>query len=117
MRVRGAEKVTDAHPRCRFGGEISPSSERGHPGVDGRSALARRRRDLYRQLVADLGGEPLPEAKDILAQRAVTLTILCQKAEAEMAAGGAVDIGGYTTGVNALRRLLCDLGLDAAPAT
>ena len=29
-----------------------------------------------------------------------------------MAAGGAVDIGAYTTGVNALRRLLCDLGLE-----
>jgi hypothetical protein len=84
------------------GGEILPSSSRSKgvakpearsrvsngkdlflDGVDGRSALAR-----------------------------TQLAVWCEQAEADAAAGKALNIGEYATATNTLRRLLLDLGLE-----
>lgn len=79
--------------------------------VDGRSALARRYRDILAQLVSDLGGDP-SEAQSLIARRAATLAVWCEQAEAQLAGGDSLNIGEFTTAVNTMRRLLNDLGLE-----
>jgi hypothetical protein len=79
--------------------------------ADGRDALPRRYRDIVAELVHDLGGSPT-EAQTIILRRAATLAVWCEQKEAQLAAGGDLDIGPFTTAANSLRRLLCDLGLE-----
>jgi hypothetical protein len=78
-------------------------------GVDGRSALARRYRDILAQLTSDIGGDP---SESLIIRRATQLAVWCEQAEAEAAAGKALNIGEHATATNTLRRLLLDLGLE-----
>ncbi len=81
--------------------------------VDGRSREARRYRDVYAALIAHLGGEAhASETKCHLAKRASALIIWAEMEEARLATDEALDVQTYTTAVNALRRLLVDLGLE-----
>lgn len=80
-------------------------------GVDGRSALAKRYRDVLGQLVSDLGGDPT-EAMTLIARRAATLAVWCEQRETELASGVDIDIAAFTTACNSLRRLLTDIGLE-----
>lgn len=79
--------------------------------ADGRSATARRYRDVLAELISDLGGDP-SGAQNAIARRASALCVVCEQAEAEMVAGGALDLAEFTTAANSLRRLLSDLGLE-----
>jgi hypothetical protein len=79
--------------------------------LDERSLIARRFREVYAQIVADIGGDPT-EAQSQIARRASALAVWAESAEAELAAGHAIDIAAFTTAANSLRRLLCDLGLE-----
>jgi hypothetical protein len=79
--------------------------------VDGRSAVARRYRDVVNELISDLGGDP-SGAQSAIARRAAALCVVCEQAEAEMVAGGILDLAEFTTAANSLRRLLSDLGLE-----
>jgi hypothetical protein len=81
------------------------------PGVDGRSAGARRYRELAGELARDLGGDP-SGAQQAIIRRAATLSVWCEQAEADFANGKDLDIQAFTTATNALRRLLADLGLE-----
>jgi hypothetical protein len=81
------------------------------PDVDGRSAIARRYRDVLNELISDLGGDP-SGAQSAIARRASALCVVCEQAEAEMVAGGVLDLAEFTTAANSLRRLLSDLGLE-----
>ncbi|MCK1450102.1 hypothetical protein IVB36_04060 [Bradyrhizobium sp. 35] len=80
-------------------------------GVDGRSAPARRYRDVLAELISDIGGDP-SGAQTAIARRASALCVVCEQAEAEMVAGGVLDLAEFTTAANSLRRLLSDLGLE-----
>ena len=84
--------------------------------ADGRGKEARRYRDVYHGLLVHLGGDGVSEVRHHLAKRAAALITWCECCEAELASGGngegRFDIGLYTTGVNSLRRILSDLGLD-----
>ncbi|WP_295047476.1 hypothetical protein [uncultured Paracoccus sp.] len=80
-------------------------------GVDGRSMMARRFREIATAIEADLGGD-LTEAQRAIAARAVTLAIWAEDAEAALARGEDFDVATYATAANAMRRLLADLGLD-----
>jgi hypothetical protein len=81
--------------------------------VDGRSAEARRFRDVLGDLVEHLGGETwISEPQRHLARRASALIVSCERAEVSLAKGGEFDVGEYTTAANTLRRLLADLGLE-----
>ena len=83
--------------------------------VDGRTREARRYRDVYAGLVAHLGGDDVvTEPRRHLAKRASALVVWCETEEAKLAASDDLDIGTYTTAINALRRLLGDLGLERA---
>lgn len=101
--------ATRIKPEARS--RISNGSATFLPGTDGRSALARRWRDVASQLTADIGGDP-SEAQSLIARRAATLGVWCEQCEAELAQGGTLDIVAFTTATNALRRLLADLGLE-----
>lgn len=81
--------------------------------VDGRSREARRYRDVYAGLVSHLGGDDIvTEPRRHLAKRASALVVWCEVEEAKLASAADLDIGIYTTAINALRRLLGDLGLE-----
>lgn len=80
--------------------------------VDGRSAAARRYRDVVEDLTAHLGGSPTT-AEQLLLRRAATLAVWAETAEAEMIAGKDLDVAVFTTAVNGLRRILADVGLAA----
>ena len=81
-------------------------------GVDGRSAIARRFRDLVDAIISDMGGEEvISEGQRQLARRAAALSVQCEQIEANMATGGAVDANDYVRLVNALNRILKTIGL------
>lgn len=80
-------------------------------GVDGRSNMARRFREITAEIENDLGGD-LTEAQRHLVARAATLAIWCEERESELAQGQDFDALQYATVSNALRRLLSDLGFQ-----
>jgi hypothetical protein len=98
-----------ARPTARS--QVSNGKDLFLEGVDGRSALARRYRDILAQLTSDIGGDP-SEAQSIIIRRATQLAVWCEQAEAEAAGGKALNIGEYATATNTLRRRLLDLGLE-----
>lgn len=81
-------------------------------GVDGRTTLARRYRDLVGLITRDLGGDEPSQTKQQLIRRAASLSVWCEQQEAKMAAGEDIEIGPYTTACNSVRRLLIDVGLE-----
>lgn len=83
-------------------------------GVDGRSGMARRFREIFTGIEADLGGD-LTEAQRTILARAATLAVWCEEREAELGRGQDFDAQAYATIANALRRILSDLGLHRAP--
>lgn len=104
-----SEPQEPTKPQARS--RVSNGSSTFLDGVDGRSALARRYRDLLAEMIRDLGGDPTA-AQDAIARRAATLCVWCEQAEATMASGGSINIGEFSTTANAMRRLLVDLGLE-----
>lgn len=80
-------------------------------GVDGRSMMARRFREITAGIESDLGGD-LTEAQKHITARAATLACWCEEREAELANGEQFDAAEYATITNTLRRLLADLGLE-----
>ena len=80
-------------------------------GVDGRSMMARRFREITAGVESDLGGD-LTEAQRHLVARAATLACWCEERESELAQGQDFDALQYSTVSNALRRSLSDLGLE-----
>jgi hypothetical protein len=104
--------VAKMKPRARS--RVSNGSATFLDEVDGRSILARRYRDILRQLVSDIGGDP-SEAQALIAKRSATIAVWCELAEARLAKGEDFDIFAFTTATNALRRLLSDLGFERIP--
>ena len=80
-------------------------------GVDGRSTMARRFREITAGVESDLGGD-LTEAQRHLVARAATLACWCEERETELAQGQDFDALQYATVANAMRRLLADLGIE-----
>jgi hypothetical protein len=75
---------------------------------DGRSAGARRYRDLLSAFSADLG-EPLSAAADQVVRRLSQASVELELMEAASASGTAIDPVAFCTLVNVQRRLLKDL--------
>ena len=80
-------------------------------GVDGRSLMARRFREIVTGIEQDLGGD-LSEAQKHLLARAATLAVWSEARETDLANGIDFDAVQYATISNAMRRLLSDLGLE-----
>jgi len=86
------------------------------PGVDGRSPIARRARDIYDQLCVDLGGhDMLSEAQVQLARRCALISIRCEEMEAESVAGQHIDLDLYGKLTDRLGRCLQRLGIKRVP--
>jgi hypothetical protein len=84
------------------------------PMVDGRSATARRFKDLVEDIAADLGGRALlSEGQRQLIRRAAMLSAECERQEALAARGEAeFDIDAYGMICDRLGRLFGRLGLE-----
>lgn len=82
------------------------------PGIDGRSGIARRYRDLLEIFSQDAGGmDRLSEAEIQLLRRASALSTVCELQEAELCNGQDVDLQDYRGSVNTLRRVLETVGI------
>jgi hypothetical protein len=84
------------------------------PLADGRSVTARRFRDLYEDIGADLGGlDQLSEGQRQLIRRAAMLSAECEKLEAMSARGdGEFDLEQYGQMTDRLGRCLQRIGLE-----
>jgi hypothetical protein len=81
-------------------------------GVDGRSVVARRYRDVAIALAADLGGQDkLSEPSKILVRQAAALTVQVEGLQTKIVSGVDVDLEQLTRLSNVLGRTLQRLGL------
>ena len=107
-------EVTTPPPTARSA--IANGSRLFLENVDGRSAEARRFRDVLGDLVQHLGGADVAtEPQKHLARRAAALATWCERTEMSLANGQDMDVAAYVTAANSLRRLLADLGLQRQP--
>jgi hypothetical protein len=86
-------------------------------GIDGRTAGARRYREILFQLNGELKLE-LSKAKrrmtaqqELLLRRAAFLAMWCENTEAKLVNGEDIDIDAFNVATNTLRRILTDTGL------
>jgi len=87
------------------------------PGLDGRSASARRFRDLVNAFVADMGGlDRCSEIKLGLVRRLAATTVQAEMLEARMVNGEAIDIATLCTLASTTVRLSQRLGSRASSA-
>jgi hypothetical protein len=86
------------------------------PGVDGRSAIARRARDIFDAICSDLGGHDiLSEAQTQLVRRASMISIECEQMESRSAAGEPIDLDLFGKLTDRLGRTLQRLGIKRVP--
>ena len=86
--------------------------------VDGRGAEARRWRDIYKELVDNLGGpEKMTLGQRILVRRATSLIVNTELVDASIAAGEPFNPDDHVRLVNVLSRTLQSLGIEMAPAS
>ena len=81
------------------------------PGVDGRSAWSRRRRDLIASFTAELGRPPRERDKVLIAN-AASLIVRCEQLHVQIANGSTVDDNDLIRLSNVAARLLTALDLD-----
>jgi hypothetical protein len=85
-------------------------------GVDGRSMVARRYRDVAIALADDLGGrERLSEPSKILVRQAAALTVQVESLQSKIVGGEDVNLEQLTRLSNVLGRTLQRLGLRKPP--
>jgi hypothetical protein len=86
------------------------------PGIDGRSLIARRYRDICAALAADQGGAAdMSEARGQLIRRFAALAVQCEAMEARLANGAAIDIAEYATLTSTLVRVAARIGINRIP--
>jgi hypothetical protein len=107
------KKMTDRArlgiPNKRFRTKLA-NGTRILEGIDGRSYVARRYRELGAALSVDLGGD-LTEAQTQLVRSAAGLVVLRERLDVEAANDRPIDYQEYCTISNSLRRVLATLGL------
>ena len=85
------------------------------PGVDGRSAAARRFYDLVASLTSDAGGDAaMSETRRQLVRRFAALAVLAETMESRLTVGETIDLAEYCTTSSTLVRLASRLGLGRA---
>ncbi len=109
MRVGRRIKVTPSKLRSALTNGRDVLAE-----IDGRTAIARRYRDLIELHTSDLGGaDHLSEGQHALVRRVATMTVQLELLESRFAQDGGAggkDFELYQRGANTLRRLLETLG-------
>ena len=84
-------------------------------GVDGRSAIGRRWKDLYRGFFAQLPVAPPTVGQDARLRALVGVTMAIEKLTGRQAAGKAVDHTELVSLVNSQGRMMAELGLVPKP--
>jgi hypothetical protein len=83
------------------------------PGLDGRSASARRYRDLVNSYIADMGGsDRCSDIKLGLLRRLAAVTVQAEVLEAKMVNGEAIDVATLCVLASTTVRLSTRLGLE-----
>ena len=83
------------------------------PGVDGRSIVARRYRDILAALTSDMGGDDrMSEARRQLCRRFTALSVQAETLEARLAHCEPIDLGQYALISSTLVRLASRLGIE-----
>jgi hypothetical protein len=83
------------------------------PDVDGRSAVARRYRDIAGQIIADMGGAShCAEARLQLIRRFAAAAVLAEQMEARLANGYSINITDHALLSSTLVRLAQRIGID-----
>ena len=91
--------------------------------VDGRTASAKRFRDVLGEIVSDLGGrDGLSEGQRQIARRAAMMSVQCEAMEAKAVAGEEIDVDRYGSLSDRIGRAFHRLGLkrvarDIGPLT
>lgn len=103
-----APRKPEARSRVTNGADILP-------GIDGRSLVARRYRDICAALAADQGGaDRMSEARGQLVRRFAALAVQAERMEAQLANGETLDVGQYSQIVSTLVRVAARLGINRA---
>jgi hypothetical protein len=85
------------------------------PGVDQRSAIARRYRDLCSLIVADQGGQVrMSEARLQLVRRFAAASVLAEQMEARLVSGEQIDLQEHALLCSSLVRLAQRIGINRA---
>ena len=83
------------------------------PGIDQRSTIARRYRDICSAIASDQGGaERLSEARHQLIRRFAAAAVLAEQIEARMAVGENIDIGQHAMLSSTMTRIARRIGID-----
>ena len=86
------------------------------PGIDGRSAVARRYRDISGAIIIDQGGiDRCSESRLQLIRRFAAAAVLAEQLEGRLANGEQVDINEHATLSSTLVRLAAKIGIDRVP--
>jgi hypothetical protein len=81
--------------------------------LDGRTRARREAERLFREMIADMGGEEQVSAgKRALAEAASVTKAMCDDVGARFLLGESIDPAGYATLTNSLRRLVESCGLE-----
>jgi hypothetical protein len=82
-------------------------------GIDGRSLIARRYRDIANQMAVDLGGaDRMSEAKLQLVRRFSAVAVLAEQLETKMVKGEQIDITEHALLCSTLTRLASRIGIE-----
>jgi hypothetical protein len=104
-----ASRKPEAKSRVTNGSDVLPN-------VDGRTALARRYRDIACALVADAGGEDkCSETKIQLIRRFSAAAVLAESMEARLANGEQINIGEHALLSSTLVRIAQRIGINRLP--
>jgi hypothetical protein len=83
------------------------------PNIDGRSAQARRYRDVLAACVSDQGGlDRMSESRLQLIRRFSALCVIAEGLEGQLVSGGSIEIQAFATLSSTLVRLASRLGID-----
>jgi hypothetical protein len=112
--MESAANIQQVIPRKSNGRSRVTNGSKLLPLADGRSVTARRFRDVFDAICADLGGVDIcSEGQKQLARRAAMLSAECEKLEAQSARGDAeFDLEQYGQMTDRLGRCLARLGLE-----
>lgn len=81
-------------------------------GIDGRSAVARRYRDIFGALISDAGGiDRMSEVRKSLCRTYASTALMLEQLDAKLVNGGAVDVSEYAQLSSTLVRLAARIGL------
>ena len=101
-RLRSAQKSRITNGRDLLGG-----------GVDQRSAIYRRYRDLVEAILVEQGGvDQCSESRKQLIRRFAACSVIAEQAEARLVAGEQIDVQEHALLCSTLTRLVSRLGID-----